>query len=105
MGQLDFSGFNYTAVRARGKCEEDQGDASRSSSHGHENAKAREYGDIERRKGVSHAFQISALAPSFPARNTASCCDKFEGDMDPCHGLTLKASFDRRLGSRGKTAK
>jgi hypothetical protein len=104
MGELDLSRSDYTAARARGKFDEDRGYASRSSSDGYENAKAGEYGDMERRKGVSYAFQIPAPATSFLARNTAICCDNLEGDMDQCPGLTLAASCDRCLGSRGKAA-
>ena len=102
MGELDLSRSDYTAARARGKYDEDRGYASRSSSYGYENAKAREYGDMEWRKGVSYAFQISASATSIPARKSEFCCDKLEGDMDPCHGLTLTSLCDQHLGSCGK---
>ncbi|KAK9423223.1 hypothetical protein SUNI508_04517 [Seiridium unicorne] len=51
MGELDLNRSDYTAARARSKFDADRGYASRSSSHGHENAKAGEYGDMEWRKG------------------------------------------------------
>lgn len=58
MGELEFSRPDYTAAPARGKFNKDRGYALRSSSNSQENAKAREYGDMERKEGFSHAAQL-----------------------------------------------
>lgn len=104
ISEPNLSHSDYAAARAWWECDEDRGYSPGSSDDGHENAKAGDYGDMERRKGVSHAIQVPAPATSFPAQNTAVCRENLVGDMVPCPGLTLVASRDRRLGSRGKTA-